>query len=414
MLNNDTSIETHVPSSSNFVTANPMPPRLEEAGAVVAEEGPFTGLPLHYGWVADEQEKYEAGQGFAYLGPVGVVKVTGVDRSSWLTSLFSQVLTGLSPDDSVEALLLDPQGRIEFQMAVKDDGDTTWLVTDPQDAVGLADFLDSMRFMMRVDVEDVSDDFTLFSTDNEQGNGESLGSIKDLGAWVADHGGVQWVDPWPGVTKGGAQYFTGNHPSRLHQFRLYVLPKKWAGEFIDLLTSQPNPLSPVGVLAANATRVAAWRPLSKFEVDDRAMPAELDLLRSAVYLEKGCYRGQESVARIVNLGRPPRRLTFLHLDGSGAGLPEEGAAVALNGRQVGHVTSVAEHWELGPIALALIKRNLNPSEQVSVDGVDAAQEVIVPVDGKSDHSPTERPGVGLRRLATDKPDIRTTGPGAKR
>ncbi len=169
----------------------------------------------------------------------------------------------------------------------------------------------------------------------------------------------------------------------------------------------------VGLLAANAERVAAWRPLPGSEVDERTLPAELDWLRTAVHLNKGCYSGQESVARIINLGRPPRRLTFLQLDGSGELLPEPGAVVELNGRQVGVLTSVANHFEMGPIGLALLKRNLDPAAQLQVGGVDALQELIVPVDGRSDHAPTARPGAGLKRLDPGKRDIRTRGPGTQ-
>ena len=142
------------------------------------------------------------------------------------------------------------------------------------------------------------------------------------------------------------------------------------------------------------------------------MPSELDWLRTAVHLGKGCYCGQESVARIVNLGKPPRRLVFLQLDGSGEALPEPGAAVEYGGRQVGVITSVARHWEMGPIALALVKRNLDPTAAVMVGGVDAVQELIIPVEGRSDHSPAERPGTGLKKLDAGKRDIRTRGPGA--
>ena len=77
-----------------------------------------------------------------------------------------------------------------------------------------------------------------------------------------------------------------------------------------------------GIWAAEALRVAAWRPRLGFETDHRTIVHEVDWLRTAVHLHKGCYRGQETVARVHNLGRPPRRLVFLHLDGSGHVLPD--------------------------------------------------------------------------------------------
>lgn len=406
------SIETHVPPASNFLGADPLPPELQTEKLVLAEDGAHAGLPLHYGWLADEQEKFEEGRGFAYLGRIGVVEISGADRLTWLTSLFSQVLTDLGPDRSVEALLLDPQGRIEFQVAATDDGETTWLATALEAAGALAEFLQSMKFMMDVQITDVSANYRALATDSEDPN-----TFIALAQWSREHGGRVWVDPWPGVTEGGARYFLGEgeserHPADEHRFRLYLLPKDEVGPFVKEATKEG--MVPVGYLAAEAARVDAWRPLASAEVDDRTMPAELDLLRSAVHLEKGCYRGQESVARIVNLGRPPRRLVFLHLDGSGEALPEPGDPVMQGDRQVGHVTSVAEHWVSGPVALALVKRNLKEDAPLKAGGADAGQQVIVPVDGKSDRAPETRPGAGLRRLATDRKDIRTMGPGAGR
>lgn len=385
-----------------------LPSELQPFSPITGEEEGGE-VALHYGWPANEQDAYEDGNGFAYLGAIGIVQVSGEDRLSWLTTLSSQVFTGLTPGASIEALLLDPQGRVEFQMGGMDDGATVWLITDRQAAHGLAEFLDSMRFMLRVEVRDVTDRYRAVRTDNEKDT-----SVISLSKWVVSHGGVVWTDPWPGVTPGGARYHRGQHPGEDHTFRTYVVPKEEIGSLISQMTGGDPKMSPVGSLAAEATRVSAWRPNAKTEVDERAMPSELDLLRTAVHLEKGCYKGQESVARIVNLGRPPRRLVFLHLDGSGETHPEPGDSVEVNGRKVGHVTSVAEHWEMGPIALALVKRNLDLEAQVKVGGVDASQEAIVPLDGKSDHSPAQRPGAGLRRLPTNKRDIRTTGPGTGR
>ena len=392
-----------------------LPGPLSSAGAIVADSGPSLGLPLHYGWPADEQERFERGLGFAYLGEIGVVTVAGPDRLSWLTTLSSQILSDLRPGQSREVLLLDPQGRVTFQFGALDDGAKTWLLTERQFSEDLAQFLKSMQFMLRVEVEDESAGFrsVLTSSQSEEASLVAASAVADLG-------GRTWADPWPEVAPGGARYFTGEHPAEHVQFRVYVCPVGNVDSFVGLLLSGAvsdegatlPPLTPVGSLAAEATRVAAWRPLRSREVDERTMPSELDWLRTAVHLGKGCYCGQESVARIVNLGKPPRRLVFLQLDGSGEALPEPGAAVEYGGRQVGVITSVARHWEMGPIALALVKRNLDPTAAVMVGGVDAVQELIVPVEGRSDHSPAERPGAGLKKLDAGKRDIRTRGPGA--
>ncbi len=373
---------------------------------VVAQEGPFEGLPLHFGQPFVEQEAFDEGFGLAFLGTPGVVRVAGVDRLTWLTTLSSQIVSDLKPQDSKELLLLDAQGRIEFAAGVVDDGDSAFLLTQPQFAQPLADFLKSMQFLLRVEVSVVSDDYVAFATNNEP-----VSSFEVNSALVTKLGGFVWQDPWPGVVEGGAAYFQGSHPKA--QFRIYVVPTATADEFTNAFVSK-EPLVWVGALAAEASRVAAWRPLPGSELDERAMPAELDWLRTAVHVDKGCYCGQESVARIINLGKPPRRLTFLQLDGSGGELPKPGTAVEVNGRQVGQLTSVANHFEMGPIGLALLRRNLDPATPLTVGGVDAVQEVIVPLDGRSDHAPATRPGAGLKRLDPGKRDIRTRGPGTQR
>jgi folate-binding protein YgfZ len=137
-----------------------------------------------------------------------------------------------------------------------------------------------------------------------------------------------------------------------------------------------------GTWAWEALRVAAGVPRAGLETDHRSIPQELGWVPSAVHLQKGCYRGQETVARVHNLGRPPRRLVQLHLDGSASRTPSPGDPVLSDGREVGRVTSVALHHELGPVALAVIKRGV-PVDAVLVVGpadaepVSASQETVV-------------------------------------
>src|SRR5207247_667215 len=107
------------------------------------------------------------------------------------------------------------------------------------------------------------------------------------------------------------------------------------------------------------------------------IPNEVGLLGVAVHLDKGCYRGQETVARVHTLGRPPRRLVRLLLDGSVDTLPAAGAALQLDGRTVGMVGGSARHHELGPVALALVKRSVDPAATLLADGIAANQEVLV-------------------------------------
>jgi folate-binding protein YgfZ len=147
--------------------------------------------------------------------------------------------------------------------------------------------------------------------------------------------------------------------------------------------------------AYEALRIAARRPRLGLDTDHRTLPHEVGWIETAVHLNKGCYRGQETVARVHNLGHPPRRLVFLHLDGSEDRLPEHGDPVQLEDTTVGFVGSAARHYELGPIGLALIKRTTPVDGTLQAGGLPAAQEVVVPPDAGANVTVTlkRRPGL---------------------
>jgi folate-binding protein YgfZ len=344
-------------------------PLLQLPGAVEAT-GPDAGVAAHYGDPFREQRALARGQAAVDLSHRGVVTVGGPDRLSWLNTLSSQLLLGLEPGQSTEALLLTVQGRIEYHTRIVDDGATTWLVVEPWEAAGLSAWLERMKFMLRVDVADVSAEWAV------------IGSTRPVAEW-ADR--TCWQDPWPGITTGGYAY-TGiaedSHPGLQRPWYEYLLPQSGLAAVPGMLEAVG--LQPSGVLAAEALRIAAWRPRLGAETDEKTIPHELDLIRTAVHLSKGCYKGQETIARVHNLGHPPRRLVFLQLDGSQHTLPAAGSAVVVGERTVGSVTSVAHHYEMGPIALAVIKRSVDPGMELEVRDGDqayvAAQEVVVAPD----------------------------------
>ena len=339
-------------------------PLLSRPGAVEGG-GEDSGVAAHYGQPLPEQRALAAGAAVVDLSYRGVVTVTGPDRLSWLNTLSSQHLTNLQPGVSSELLLLTIQGRIEFDARVVDDGGTTWLLVEAAEAAPLAEWLNKMRFMLRVEVADVSSDWAV------------VGSTKPVDAWS---GRLVWEDPWPHVGVGGYSYSVveeGSHPGLERPWFEYLIP---AAE----LETAVEGMALAGSLAAEALRIAAWRPRLGAETDEKTIPHELDLLRTSVHLAKGCYKGQETIARVHNLGHPPRRLVFLQLDGSQHTLPAPGSVIFAGERKVGTLTSVAQHFEMGPVGLALIKRSVDPHEVLTVlDGEEpypAAQEVIVAPD----------------------------------
>lgn len=383
-------------------------PLLARPGAVPGE-GELEGVPMHFGDPSGEQWALEGGRGLVDRGDLRVVEVRGPDRQAWLTSITSQVITGMGPGDARELLVLDPQGHIEHAAAVADDGTATFLTTEGDRAQALAEWLDSMRFALRVEVA-VRGDLTVFGTVTPRPAPAGGGGTGVWPGWL-----LTWDDPWPGVAEGGTAYFRGRHPGAGLQAHLHLVRRERAGDFAAAwlggagAPEEAGRRRPAGLLAWEAVRVAAWRPRIGREADARAIPAELDWLRTAVHIDKGCYRGQESVARVLNLGRPPRRLVFLQLDGSMGEIPRAGARLERGGRQVGVVTSVARHAEMGPIALALVARAVPADVVFDIDGVAASQELIVPIEGRAQDSPAQRPGVGLSNPALRRPDVPGAG-----
>lgn len=386
------------------MTASPF---LALPGAVAAE-GVDAGVAGHYGNPIVEQRHLERGDAIVDLSNRGVVTVAGADRLSWLHSMASQALDRLPAGEAAETLLLDASGRVEHAAHVIDDGTTTWLVVEGDEAAPLAAFLDRMRFMLRVEVADASADVAVL--------GAMSAAALDAATPAFDPAGValDWVDPWAHPRPGGHQYANASgHPASEWRWIERIVPRTALAEAAAAVAS--GRVEVAGSLASEALRVAAWRPRLATEVDDRTIPHELDWLRSAVDLGKGCYKGQETVAKVLNLGRPPRRLVLLHLDGSDTVLPAPGdevvgekvrpepaAGEAPERKVVGHITTAVMHHELGPVALALVKRAVPADLPLIVQshGIDvaAAQVEIVPADSGAAVDVPRLPRLGVRKL----------------
>ncbi len=302
-------------------------PLLGLPGAV-GGDGIDAPVAAHYGSFVGEQRTLEGNEGFVDLSHRGVVRITGPDRLTWLHSLTTQFLENLAPNLPTAALILSPQGHVEHAMYGVDDGESFTAHVEPGQAPALVEWLDKMRFMMRVEVADVTDDLA-----------------------------VTWR---PAARIDGAPYsgYTFIPRADLEKYAEAAGPA-------------------CGMWAFEALRIARGEPRLGLDTDPRTIPNEVGWIGTAVHLDKGCYRGQETVARVHTLGRPPRRLTLLHLDGSENRLPARGTEIEHNGRVVGFVGTSARHHELGPIALAMVKRNVGTDVQFDVDGIPASQEVIV-------------------------------------
>ncbi|MFG6443950.1 YgfZ/GcvT domain-containing protein [Microbacterium sp. P07] len=349
----------------------------------------------HVGGPLSEQRALAAGRAIAPLGDRRVLTVSGEDRLSWLDSLSSQALTHLEPGVGTETLILDPQGRVEHAASVVDDGETAWLLVDDSDAEGLASWLTKMRFRLRVVVRDRSDDLAIVG-----GTADAIAGLTAVGPTGTP---VRWRDPWPDVSPGGYGYAPVEpHPGADRDWTEAVVTTAELDGIID--AASRGEIALAGRDAVEALRIAAWRPRVSADADERALPHELDWMRTAVHLSKGCYRGQETVAKVHNLGHPPRRIVALHLDGSDSVLPAPGDVVRAGENEIGTITSAALHYQDGPIALAVVKRSAPTDIDLVVDTSDgavaAAQEVVVPPDAGATASVPRLPRLGRRTASS--------------
>ncbi len=336
--------------------------------AEVAPESADAGAVAHYGDPMREQRTLATSAGLVDRSHRGVLTVTGPDRLTWLHDLTTQHLTGLAAWEGTELLILSPHGHVEHHAVLTDDGTTAWLDTEPGKAAPLLDFLTRMRFLTRVELADVSADWALLSLVGPSSTVDSLGAPA--------------VDPVP-----GAKFASADVPRRATtRYAVAPLPEggwvRRTGYGYDLLVPRATKaqwadrlgVPWAGIWAFEALRVADRRPRLGLETDHRTIPAEVGWLADSVHLDKGCYRGQETVARVHHLGRPPRRLVLLHLDGVLTDeLPAPGTAVStVDGREVGFVGTAARHYELGQIALAVVKRSVGDTDELRVGASAAA------------------------------------------
>jgi folate-binding protein YgfZ len=336
---------------------------IDIAGAVAVEaiepSSTDAGVAAHYGDPLAEQRRLETSVGLVDRSNRDVIAVPGEERIGWLHTLTTQHLSALRAGQGTELLVLSPHGHVEQHAMVAEDGSTTWLDTEPGAGAGLLDYLERMRFFTRVEPRDATAEWAVLSL---------------VGPAAGAAAGIALADP-DAVDVPGPKFAAGTVPPRptiLYDVR--PLPDGgWARRTrlgVDLLVPRlaladrvkellAAGVAPAGLWAYEAVRVAARSPRMGWETDHRTIPAEVDLLGPAVHLDKGCYRGQETVARVHHLGRAPRRLVLLHLDGvSTDTLPSRGTPVTLDGRGVGFVGTAVRHHELGPVALAVVKRSV--------------------------------------------------------
>ena len=335
------------------VSAGPVSPLLTRPGAVPAT-GVDVGTAWHYGDPLGEQRILARGAGLLDRSNRGVLVVSGADRLSWLHSICSQHVSELRDGDSAHALVLSPHGHVEQDWRLTEIGGRVWIDVEPGTTSAALDYLLKMRFMKRVEPVDVSADFVLLTVAGPT----AAEVVVAAGLPVPEAQGRA-------VPAGGGFVRAAVHGS----YDVVVARAEVDGTVDRLLAAGAVP---VGAWAAAALRVERRQPRLGFETDHRTIPHEIGLVGVAVHLNKGCYRGQETVARVQNLGQPPRRLVLLHLSGESDELPEAGTAIERDGRTVGFLGTAVHHHELGPIALGVVKRTLPDDAELVIAGATAA------------------------------------------
>lgn len=319
------------------------------------------GVAWHYGDPLGEQRLMATQPVVIDRSHRAVLSVSGPDAPTFLNNLLSQKLDDAQAGFAAQALDLDIQGRILHHVDIVFDGEVFYLDLPRTQLVSFEDFLRKMVFWSQVEI-----------TEEDLGILTVLAPATTLPDFTAAHPRfVREVEPW----------------TQQRRFDLAV-PRDGLDAAVDALLADGASLA--GLMTFSAERVRAGEPELAADLDAKSIPHEAPRLINrashigAVHLNKGCYRGQETVARVENIGRSPRLLVLLHLDGSAPGEPGPGATITSGGRNVGRLGTVVHDADYGPVALALVKRSAleQPLEIVLETGAVAAQvdQDSLPVD----------------------------------
>lgn len=392
---------------------------LNRPNAMAYQEEPphadVAGVAWHYGEPLSEQRAITSTGAIVDRSHRRVIRVTGPEAAAFLHNLLSQKLDDVQAGWSGSALDLDTQGRILHTMDIAVTTDTGADVSASADAgagsgdgagagtgdgasagtgtgdgsgaaaapEGLAfyldceagkfdslrDFLHKMIFWSQVTIEEA--DLAIITV---------LGGPTDtqLPSQAVYSRTVSTATP---AGAGSAQPTTGLWEASRTDI---AVPREQLEAAVEELES--TGLQLVGLMAYTAERVKALEAES-VDLDEKSIPHEIPhwIGRGervgAVHLAKGCYRGQETVARVENLGRSPRVLVLLHLDGSAPTMPSPGADIQAKGRRVGKLGTVIDDCDYGPIALAVIKRSALDAGQVNIGDVAASIDAdSIPVE----------------------------------
>jgi folate-binding protein YgfZ len=350
------------------------------------DSGPDAGAVWHYGDPLGEQRAAATEAVVVDRSHRAVITLAGPERQSWLHSISSQHVAALPDGTVTQNLSLDGQGRVEDHWIQTELGGVTYLDTEPWRGEPLLAYLSKMVFWAQI--TPAAADLAVLSLLGPQLADPGLLAVLGVAALPDESTAVS-------LPSGGfVRRMPGSPDAPDGQIELdLIVPRDEAGSWLNRLTAAG--VRRAGVWAYEAHRVAALRPRLGVDTDERTIPHEVGWIGQAVHLDKGCYRGQETVARVHNLGKPPRMLVLVHLDGSDE-RPATGDSLLVGGRAVGRLGTVVDHVDLGPVALALVKRGL-PADTKLTTGGEAQVTAVIDPDSLP---PTDVAGAG--RVAVER------------
>jgi folate-binding protein YgfZ len=283
------------------------------------------------------------------------LKLSGADAVDFLHSQLTNDIESLAPNQGCYAALLDRKGHMRADMRVlRLDAGDLWLDTEAPAKDAVLGHLDMYKVGREVEIEDASDAWAITSL---------------IGPAAAELAGTEPISP--------------EHAGRYYVRDEVEILAVATDLGIDLITRADQVMALREVLtttgvpevseeAAEILRVESGRPRFGREMDETTIPEEAGINERAIDFEKGCYIGQETVARLHYKGKPNRHLRGLRL-----GAPaEHGDALRLGERELGRIGTACVSPALGPIALAIVRREASAGDTVTVGEAATPAEVV--------------------------------------
>jgi len=306
-------------------------------------------IAIEFSGCARESCALRAGAGLVDLSYRGRLRITGRDRRTWLQGLVTQDLVGLPDGRGVYSAMLNPQGHLLTDMRVFALPDSLLIDLPAATAAFVLEHLDSFLFMEKADIEDVTEELALIAVQGPKASAVVAACLSGEAAALSRWGvtTARWRE---------TEVIAARTPRCGEDgFDLFVAAEQAAALYASLSGQRPQlAVDWVGWEALNHRRVEAGIPWWGHELDRSVVPPEARL-EAAISKTKGCYVGQEIIARLDARGQVNNLLSGLFPDGDR--IPSPGDVIWADDRRVGRITSAIRSPQLERvIALGYVRR----------------------------------------------------------